>query len=120
MIKIVIFDRENIVICWTTWRISMKFSGEIWLQKNSQKKQAFTLSMEDAFSENHRTVKLIPKPFKDKEKKAVNIRKCKLSWSFKNIKETTAFGDNEIEKRKFCHCKNTNFLKNMDIDNILI
>ena len=36
----------------------------------------------------------------------------------KRWKNVTTFGDIEVEKRKFCHCKNLELLEYVDIDNI--
>ena len=36
------------------------------------------------------------------------------------IKEIITFGDTEIKKRKFLHCKYLILLKDVDIDNILV
>ena len=49
LMKIVNIDRENYHIFWTTWRISMNFSGKMWLTTvlKFTKKQGFTLSLED-------------------------------------------------------------------------
>ena len=40
-------ERENIHLFWTTWRVLMKFSGKMWLNIKSHKKQGFTLSVEN-------------------------------------------------------------------------
>ena len=51
--KIANIDREIIYIFWTTWGISTKFSGKVWLTiilKLTNK--GFTLSLEDIFFEN--------------------------------------------------------------------
>ena len=49
--KIANIDREIIRIFWTTWGISMKFSGKMWLMiiLKVTKTQLFTLSLEDTF-----------------------------------------------------------------------
>ena len=39
-------ERENLHILWTTWGTSIKFSGKMWLNIKSHKKQDFTLSLE--------------------------------------------------------------------------
>ena len=51
--KIVDNDGENLHIFWTTWGISVKFSGEMWLMTilKVPKNQGFTLSLEDTFLE---------------------------------------------------------------------
>ena len=51
--KIVNIDRESLHVFWTTWGISMRFSGKIWLMiiLKVTKKQDFTLSLEDIFFE---------------------------------------------------------------------
>ena len=48
---IVNIDGENLHIFWTTWEISVKFSGKIWLMiiLKVTKSQGFTLSLEYAF-----------------------------------------------------------------------
>ena len=53
LMKIVNIDRENYHIFWTTWRISMNFSGKMWLTTvlKFTKKQGFTLSLEDPLFE---------------------------------------------------------------------
>ena len=50
-IKIVIIEGENLHIFWTTWGISMKLSGNMWLMiiLKVPTKQDFTLSPEDIF-----------------------------------------------------------------------
>ena len=51
--KIANIDRESLHIFWTTWRISMKFSGKIWLMiiLKVTKNQGFTIALEDTSSE---------------------------------------------------------------------
>ena len=46
--KIANIEKENLHILWTTWEISMKLSGKMWLIiiLNVTKKQRFTLSLE--------------------------------------------------------------------------
>ena len=46
-------DGENLHIFWTTWVISMKFSGKMWVMivLKVTKYQALNLSLEDAFLE---------------------------------------------------------------------
>ena len=48
-----IIDRKSLNIFWTTWGISMKSSGEMWLMimLKLTEKQGFTLSLVDTFSE---------------------------------------------------------------------
>ena len=50
LMKIVNIDGENYHIFWTTWRISMNFSGKMWLTTvlKFTKKQGFTLFLEDS------------------------------------------------------------------------
>ena len=50
-IKVANNDRESLYIFWTTWGISMKFSGTMCLMIMLKviKKQGFTLSLEDSF-----------------------------------------------------------------------
>ena len=48
--KIANIDIEILHIFWTTWEISMKFSGKMGLQTlKATKKQSFTLFLEDTF-----------------------------------------------------------------------
>ena len=51
--KIANIDREILHIFWTTWGISMKFSGKMWLMiiLKVTKNQGFTLPLEDIFFE---------------------------------------------------------------------
>ena len=51
LMKIANTNREILQNFWTTWVISMKFSGMMWLMIISKvtKKQSFTLSLEDTF-----------------------------------------------------------------------
>ena len=53
--KIANIDREVLHNFWTTWGISMKFSGKMWLtiilKVTHTKKEGFTLSLEDPFFE---------------------------------------------------------------------
>ena len=51
--KIANIDRENLLIFWTTWGISIKFSGKMWLMiiLRVTKKQGLALSLEDTFYE---------------------------------------------------------------------
>ena len=51
--KIANIDREILHNFWTTWRISKKSSGKMWLMiiKKVTKNQGFTLSLEDTFFE---------------------------------------------------------------------
>ena len=65
LMKIANIDRDFLHIFWTTWRNSMKFSGKICFEiilKLTQKKQGFTLSLEDKSfkkpQERHIRVKL--------------------------------------------------------------
>ena len=48
-IKIANIGKESLYILWTTWEISMKFSGKTWLMIifKVTKKQGFTLSFKD-------------------------------------------------------------------------
>ena len=57
--KIANIDREILHIFWTTWEISMKLSGELWLMiiLKFTDKQGFTLSLEDTFFEKPRKEK---------------------------------------------------------------
>ena len=52
-IKIADIDRESLYIFWTTWQISMKVSGKMWLMivLTVTKKQGFNLCLEDTFLE---------------------------------------------------------------------
>ena len=52
-LKITNIDRVNLDIFWTTWGISIKYSGKIWLMiiLEVTKIQGFTLSLDDAFLE---------------------------------------------------------------------
>ena len=47
------FEGENLYIFWTTWRISMKFSGRMWLMimLKVTKNQGFTLPLESTVLE---------------------------------------------------------------------
>ena len=51
--KIVKFDGENLHIFWTTWGVSMNFSGKLRLMITLKvtNDQGFTLSLEDTFLE---------------------------------------------------------------------
>ena len=51
--KISNIEREIIYIFWTTWGISIKFSGKMWLIiiLKLTKKQGFTFHLEDTFFE---------------------------------------------------------------------
>ena len=52
--KIANIDRESLHISWTTWGISMKFSGKIWLKTTLEATKNylfFTLFLEDTFFE---------------------------------------------------------------------
>ena len=51
--KILNIDEENLHIFWTTWGISMKFSGKIWLMiiLKVTTNQGFTPSLEDTILE---------------------------------------------------------------------
>ena len=50
--KIANIDKEVLHNFWTTWGVSMKFSGNMWFMIISNKKQqGFTLSLEDKFFE---------------------------------------------------------------------
>ena len=51
--KTVNTDGENLHVFWKTWRISMKFSGKMWLMiiLKVTKNQGFTPSREDTFLE---------------------------------------------------------------------
>ena len=51
--KIVNIDRGGLQIFWTTWRISMAFSGKMWLMIiwKVTKNQGFTLSLKDTLFE---------------------------------------------------------------------
>ena len=53
LMKIANIDRESLHIFWTTWEISMKFSGKMWFMIISKvtEKQGFILSLEDTFLE---------------------------------------------------------------------
>ena len=53
LMKIANIDREILHIFWTTWGISMKFSGKMCLMiiLKVTKNQGFTLSLEDTFFE---------------------------------------------------------------------
>ena len=60
--KIGIIDSEILQNFWTTWGISMKFSGKICLVIIL--KQGFTFSLKDTFFEKPQGgVKLTPQPF---------------------------------------------------------
>ena len=49
--KLANIDRDILHDFWTTWGISMKFSGKMWLMiiLKVTKNQGFTLSLEDTF-----------------------------------------------------------------------
>ena len=51
--KISNIDRESLHVFWTTWEISIKISGKMWLViiLKVTKNQGFTLSLEDTFFE---------------------------------------------------------------------
>ena len=53
LMKIANIDREILHILWTTWGISMKFSGKMWLMiiLKVTKNQGFIVSLEDTFFE---------------------------------------------------------------------
>ena len=50
MMKTVKIEEEDLHIFWTTWGISMKLSGKVWLLKKL-KKQGFSLSLENTYLE---------------------------------------------------------------------
>ena len=51
LMKIANIDKEILHIVWTTWGISIKFSGKMWLMIILvTKNQSFTPSLEDAYS----------------------------------------------------------------------
>ena len=50
MMKTVNTEEEDLHIFWTTWGISMKLSGKVWLLKKL-KKQGFSLSLENTYLE---------------------------------------------------------------------
>ena len=60
LMKIANIDREILHNFWTTWGISMKFSGKMYLMiiLKVTKNQSFTLSLEDTFFEKQKGVKL--------------------------------------------------------------
>ena len=60
-IKMVNIEGENLRIFWTTWGISMTFSGEMWLMMilKVTKKQCFAKNPE----KNHRGIRLLPLAF---------------------------------------------------------
>ena len=65
--KIANLDREIIRNFWTTWEISMKFSGKLCLMIiiKVTKDQCFTLSVDDNFLKNHRGINLtLPSRFR--------------------------------------------------------
>ena len=52
--KIANIDKEILHIFWTSWVISMKFSGKMWpmiILKVTKKTQVFTLCLEDTIFE---------------------------------------------------------------------
>ena len=51
--KVATIDRETLHNYWTTWGISMKFSGKMWhmIILDVTKNQGVTLSLEDKFFE---------------------------------------------------------------------
>ena len=53
LMKVANIDREIVHNFWTTWGISVKFSGKMWLMAllKATKKQAFSLSLEETFFE---------------------------------------------------------------------
>ena len=53
--KIANIDREILHIFWTTWGISMKFPGKMWLMTilKVTENQGFTLSLQDTVSKSH-------------------------------------------------------------------
>ena len=54
--KIAVIDREILHIFWPTWRISMKFSGQMLLTLiKVTKSQGFTLALEDTFFKKPQT-----------------------------------------------------------------
>ena len=63
--KILYINEENIHIFRTTGRISMKFSGKMWLITILEvtKKQEFILSLENKFLEKPQEVQIDPKSF---------------------------------------------------------
>ena len=63
--KMLYINEENIHIFWTTGRISMKFSGKMWLVTILEvtKKQEFILSLENKFLEKPQEVQIDPKSF---------------------------------------------------------
>ena len=65
--KIANIDREILHNFWTTWRISMKFSGKMWLMITLKviKTQGFTLSIEDTLSIHSRRFRVNTLTFLD-------------------------------------------------------
>ena len=70
LMKIVHMEEENLYIFQTTWDISIKFLGKMWLTINDNikrhEKPGFTLSIENTFLEKQQkrgAVKLNPQPF---------------------------------------------------------
>ena len=70
LMEIVHMEEENLYIFQTTWDISMKFLGKMWLTINDNikrhEKPGFTLSIENTFLEKQQKrggVKLNPQPF---------------------------------------------------------
>ena len=64
--KIVNIFGENLHVFWTSWGISMKFLGKMWLIiiLKITKNQGFILSLEDTFLENYKNggAELTPNP----------------------------------------------------------
>ena len=63
--KIDNINREILHIFWTTWGISMKFSGKMWLIiiLKVTKEQSFILSLEDTFFEKPQGGQIDLQPF---------------------------------------------------------
>ena len=78
MMKIVNIHGENLRIFWTTWGISMKFSGKIWLMiiLKATKMQDFIFSLEDTFLE---------KPQRGQIDPPILFRVNYLRWKLDNL-----------------------------------
>ena len=105
--KIVNIDVENILIFQMTWKISMKFSGKMWVMiiVKIPKSQGFTLLLEDTFFEKPHVAefKLTSHSFLKVEKIFENLTYIIVNYdfSFITLRMYYTFSINVFKRNQF-------------------
>ena len=86
LMKTVNIDGENLYIFWTTWDISMKFSGKMWLMVilKVAKRQTLPPLYKIHFWKNHWWVNLTPSLFRFNDYQLGNCNQSKTNTKLQN------------------------------------